>query len=60
MNQEIIFSNNFAKNCDLIFSQSVSEEQFNALGSQNKKVIFKTINEQFSSITFFFKYIRTQ
>ena len=52
MNQEIIFSNNFAKNCDLIFSQSVSEEQFNALGSQNKKVIFKTINEQFSSITF--------
>ena len=44
MNQEIIFSNNFAKNCDLIFSQSVSEEQFNTFSSQNKKIIFKTNN----------------
>ena len=52
MNQEIIFSNNFAENCDLIFSQSVSEEQFNTFSSQNKKIIFKTINDQFSSITF--------
>ena len=41
MNQEIIFSNNFAKNCDLIFSQSVSEEQFNTFSSQNKKIILQ-------------------
>ena len=51
---ELIYSNNFASNSDLIYSQTVTEDYFyeNYKNNKNIEVISKTSNELFSAITF--------
>tara|TARA_Y100000996_G_C22551761_1_gene653954 strand:+ start:349 stop:1380 length:1032 start_codon:yes stop_codon:yes gene_type:complete len=55
MSQKIIYSNNFAKNSDLIYSQSVSAKEFENIKDSNKKIISETHNSLFSSITYSLK-----